>query len=328
MRAQLAGVLGLAHDTGLVVVGVEELQEGVERHLGVDDDLAAAGHVHDHVGAQPAFVGRRRDLLVEVAVREHAGHLGHPAQLDLAPSPAGLRRPQRRHQVPGLLAQLLVPEMQLGHLLGQPLVGALALELHLLEPALVAGQRLAQRIEQAGDGLLALVQVALRRRARLFEPGVGQGQELLVVLGQGVGRQLGERPRQPGALVLGPRLRLVRRPLQESQLRERDGPRRLGRRGRVRHSPELHRLFGQGRLRVGQPPLGEPDGGGDTGAAHEVPGATDGQPDGQPEHHSEDHEANVTTGCVNFGDRLRAGSLDSGTERARNLGVVTPQRSR
>ena len=48
--------------------------------------------------------------------------------------------------------------------------------------------------------LLALGEVALGRRPGLVEPGVGQGEELLVVLRQRLGRQLGEGPRQPGAV--------------------------------------------------------------------------------------------------------------------------------
>ena len=37
----------------------------------------------------PSAVGR--DLLVEVAVGDHAGHLDHPTQLHLAPAAPGLR---------------------------------------------------------------------------------------------------------------------------------------------------------------------------------------------------------------------------------------------
>ena len=40
----------------------------------------------DHVGAEPALVGVGRDLLVEIAVRDHPGHLDHPAQLHFAPT--------------------------------------------------------------------------------------------------------------------------------------------------------------------------------------------------------------------------------------------------
>ena len=108
VRAQLARVLGLASGPGLVVVGVEQLEEALERHLGVDDHLAPAGHVDHHVGPQPPLVALGGHLLVEVAVGEHAGHLGHPPELHLAPAPARLRRAERGDEVAGLLAQLLV----------------------------------------------------------------------------------------------------------------------------------------------------------------------------------------------------------------------------
>ena len=74
--------------------------------------------------------------------------------------------------------------MELRQLLAQPLVGTLALELHLPEPQLVPLQSLAQRVKQPGDGLLALGQIPLDGRAGLAEFRVGQRKELLVVLGQ------------------------------------------------------------------------------------------------------------------------------------------------
>ena len=173
-----------------------ELQEGVERDLRVDDDLAAARQVHDHVGPQQAVRGRGRPLLVEVAVLGHAGRLDRVAQRHLAPAAPRLRRPQRGDQVPGLLLQLLVAEVQRGHALVQRGVGALALDFHVPQPALVTGQGLAQRVQQLRDRLLALGEVALRGRADLVELGVGQREELLVVLRQRLRRQLreGSRP--------------------------------------------------------------------------------------------------------------------------------------
>ena len=75
--------------TGLVV-GLVGVQEGLHRHLGVDGHVLAAGEVDHHVGTHPAAVGVRGDLLVEVAVLQHPGHLDHPAQLQLPPPAAGL----------------------------------------------------------------------------------------------------------------------------------------------------------------------------------------------------------------------------------------------
>ncbi len=109
------------------------------------------------------------------------------------------------------LLELLVSQVELGQLLAQPLVGALPIQLDLPQPELVARQRLAQRVEQLRDGLLALGEVALGRRAGLVEFRVGQGQELLVVAGQGLGRQLGEGAGQADPLLLCPRRRPRRR---------------------------------------------------------------------------------------------------------------------
>ena len=89
-------------------------------HLGVDHDL-----VHPREDARPgragrrAVVGARRDLLVEVAVGHHAGHLDHPAELQLAPPAPRLGCPQRGDQVPRLLLQLLLGAPQLPDLLGE-----------------------------------------------------------------------------------------------------------------------------------------------------------------------------------------------------------------
>ena len=55
-------------------------------------------------------------------------------------------------------------------------------------------QRLLQRVEELGDGLLALVEVAPGRLLRLFEAGVGQGEELLVVALERLAGELSEVP--------------------------------------------------------------------------------------------------------------------------------------
>ena len=150
------------------------------------------GQVHDHVGTEQAVRRRRRPLLLEVAVLGHAGRLDRVAQRHFAPAAPRLRGPQRRDQVPGLLLQLLVAEVQRGHPLVQRGVGALALDFHVPQPALVAGQRLAQRVQELRDRLLALGEIALGGRADLVELGVGQREELLVVLRQRLRRQLRE----------------------------------------------------------------------------------------------------------------------------------------
>ena len=57
-------------------------------------------------------------------------------------------------------------------------------------------------LEQLGDRLLALGQVAPGRLVGLFHPGVGQGQELLGVLAQRLVGELGEGADQALAVLL------------------------------------------------------------------------------------------------------------------------------
>ena len=84
--AQLPGVLLEERLALVLVVALDELQEGVERHLRVDDHLAAAGQVHDHVGTEQAVLGRGRPLLLEVAVLGHAGRLRPRCAASFRPS--------------------------------------------------------------------------------------------------------------------------------------------------------------------------------------------------------------------------------------------------
>ena len=180
--AAVAGQVGAAHG---LVIGLVGVQEGLHGHLGVDGHVLAPREVDHHVGTQPAAVGVRGDLLVEVAVLEHAGHLHHPAELQLTPTTPGLRGAQGGDQVAGLLLQLVVRGRQVLHLLGQRRVGPLPLDLEALHPFFVLAQLLADGLEQLLDGLLPLGQLPVGRLAGLVELGVGQLQELLVVLLEG-----------------------------------------------------------------------------------------------------------------------------------------------
>ena len=210
----------------------------------------------DHVGTEPAVFGAGRDLLVEVAVRHHPGHLDHPAQLHFAPATSRLRRTQRGHEIACLLLQQFVAEVQLRHLLAQPLVRTLALHLDLLQSPLVAGQRLAQRAQQLGDRLLTLGEVPLCRRLRLAELRLGQCEELLVVLLQRLGGQFGKGAHHLPAVFVCPGPKLLGRPLDQFQLGGRDRTRRLGRRGRHRGLVQLRRQLSGCRLGVAEACLG------------------------------------------------------------------------
>ena len=93
----------------LVVGRLDRVEVRRQRDLGVDDDLGAVGQVHDEVGAlQRVVVDAQRQLLVEVAVLGHAGHLDDLAQLQLAPSTARLGAAQRGDEVLRLDRQLLL----------------------------------------------------------------------------------------------------------------------------------------------------------------------------------------------------------------------------
>ena len=117
--------LGVRADGRVDRAGVEE---GVERHLGVDDHVLAAGQAHDEVGAQPAVVAGGGHLLGEVAAVDQARELDDPAQVQLSPAPAHLGLAERGRQGRGLPAQ---------HVGGVPDVVDLLLELALPRDAVL-----------------------------------------------------------------------------------------------------------------------------------------------------------------------------------------------
>ena len=119
------------------------------------------------------------------------------------PRVAGERRAVTRFRVSD--CNLLLGLRQLPHLRAQPRVGPLPFELEQAQPLFVAAELIGQGGEELFDGLATLVEVTLGRLAGLHQTGVGQGQELGVVLFQGLGRQLGEDTggQFPGLLVGG-----------------------------------------------------------------------------------------------------------------------------
>src|SRR5262249_28368094 len=131
-----------------------------ERNLCVHDDLPATREVHHHVRTAPAPLALGRHLLDEVAVRAHSRQLRDPAQRQLAPAPARLRRAHGRRQAAGLLAE--GPHLRL-----EARVGARARLLDLAHVVLVAAQRLLQRADAGVDLLLALPQALLGERQEL-----------------------------------------------------------------------------------------------------------------------------------------------------------------
>jgi hypothetical protein len=71
-----------------LVVGGRGVEVGVERDLGVDDDLAAADEVDDQIRPQGAIL--QPDLLAEVAPVDEPGQLDGATEVELAPAPPHL----------------------------------------------------------------------------------------------------------------------------------------------------------------------------------------------------------------------------------------------
>jgi hypothetical protein len=104
-------------------------------------------------------------------VLQQAGRLDHPAQLMLAPATPHLRRPQRRHQLFRLGAQLAGDGAHLPHLLTELGVRVHPLALELDHPLLVAAQRVVQGSDREGHRLLRLGGRLVRQGAhRLLQP--------------------------------------------------------------------------------------------------------------------------------------------------------------
>ena len=241
MVAHVAGVGGEPRGGDVGVVGLRGVEEGRQRHLGVDDDLLAAGDVDHEVGPLDAVAGDRADLGVEVAVLEHAGQLDDPPQLHLAPRAARLRCPERLDEGAGLGLQQL---------------GRLGRELNLLHEAGVRGDArlvgLADRLGDLAEGLadrldeLLDLGRALRELGGLgvlggLEPLVGEGQERLVVVQE---RLRGQRLELLGLAAL------LTAQLLEAQLRR--GPLGVERGGSGRGL-----LLGVGRPQLEGGPLGQ-----------------------------------------------------------------------
>src|SRR5262249_22767161 len=102
VRADLARVIPQSSGPHVLVVGLDRLEVALQRHLRIDDDVLAARQLYDEIRSEAAVVRVDSDLLDEVAVRQHPGHLDDPAKLDLPPTPARRRRPEGGNEVAGL----------------------------------------------------------------------------------------------------------------------------------------------------------------------------------------------------------------------------------
>ena len=165
---------------------------GIQRRLGIDDDFASVGHAHDHIRSYGPTLGGQVLLFIEVAVLHHAGQFRQPLQRHLPPLPTYLRSAQGLHQVSGLgLQQLLC----LGHgfqMLGEGTVGLTAVLLQFMQLLFRFFQRFSDRLDQAFDGLFSLGELRGTHLVELLEFLIGQFEEGIGVVAQGLLRQLGE----------------------------------------------------------------------------------------------------------------------------------------
>ena len=134
----------------------------VERRLDVDDEIARFGQVDHHVGPNGAGFRRLMALGHEVAMLDHAGELDEAAQRDLAPLAAHLRPAQRAHEVARLGAQGVLARRQRLELRADAAVRLAARLVELLQLALGARERLADRRDETVDRLLARGEIAFR----------------------------------------------------------------------------------------------------------------------------------------------------------------------
>jgi hypothetical protein len=104
--AHLSRVIEEALTANVLVRGLVRLEIRVERDLRVDDDLLSTRELDDEIGSQAAVFRRGRDLLGEVAVRQHPRDLDDALELNLAPAAPNVRRSECVPQRCGLLAEV------------------------------------------------------------------------------------------------------------------------------------------------------------------------------------------------------------------------------
>ena len=138
VAAHLAHVATQVRRGLLGVVGGERVEVGVERHLGVHDERPAARETDHEVGPLGTVLAREVDLLLEVAVLDHAGELDGSLEVQLAPLAADVRLAQRRGERAGLPTEQVGAVPHVVDLLAQlPLPGRpLLLDVHqpLVQP--------------------------------------------------------------------------------------------------------------------------------------------------------------------------------------------------
>ena len=181
MLADLTRVIAEARGARLLVRSLDGLEVGLKRSLGVDDDVLPAGKLDDEVGPDAAVIDACGHLLDEVAVGEHARHLDHAAELDLAPATSHGRRAERRDEIAGLGAQALLRLRERPHLAEEGAVGLGPRPLEVLDLAVDLDEGLLDRRHEVLDGQPALIEIVLRLRLEPLEGRPGELEERRVV---------------------------------------------------------------------------------------------------------------------------------------------------
>ncbi len=159
-----------------LILGVDVLQVGGERGLGVDHQMAPLGQVDQRIGASLAGLGGKAPLALVVLTGAQAGAVEHVLQHQLAPVALDLLLPlERLGQLRSLVGDIAIELLQVLELGGQ--AGALG---RLL---MVQGlDLLAKALDLLLEGLEQPLQVALGERREgptlLLQQLVGQVFEL------------------------------------------------------------------------------------------------------------------------------------------------------
>ena len=158
-------------DPRFLVGGRLRLEERLERHLGVHDDLLAPGKVDDQVGPKPSVLGEQPGLLLEIAALQHARHLDDAPKLQLTPSSANSGSAQR-------VSQHVCRRAERDDLLGQPGIRLDAFALDIAQPLVHALQRVGNRLSIGLERCLGEIEerrtVVVERLGRQGLKGIAQ----------------------------------------------------------------------------------------------------------------------------------------------------------
>ena len=106
MRAHQTRMIFQSRAANLVVCRGNRFVESIERYFRVNHDRAVAGKTDDHVRPDAAVFSRDCFLFEKVAILQHARQFDDAPQLNLAPTPANVRRAQGFNQVSGFRLKL------------------------------------------------------------------------------------------------------------------------------------------------------------------------------------------------------------------------------